>query len=88
MYLHICVYNANKNKFALLCVKVVMVSWWYIISATIVESALPINLSAMEGCLIIKVLSNFEINIPNNNSKDMAIPNRLSSAKYQNESTA
>ena len=42
------------------------------------ESALPINLSAMEGSLFINVLSNFEINILNNNSKDMAIPNRLS----------
>ena len=46
------------------------------------------DLLAMEGCLFIKVLSNFEIKIPNNNSEDMAIPNRLSSAKYQNESTA
>ena len=52
------------------------------------ESALPINLSAMAGRLFIKVLSIFEVNILNNNSKYMAISNRLSSAKYQNEWTA
>ena len=75
----------QRNKFY---VKFVMVSWWYIMVKTIVESGLSSNLLAMEGCLFIKVFSNFEINILNNNSKYMAIPNHLSSAKYQNEWTA